>query len=83
MTVEQLIERARFWKSIPPEERKRIRINAGVSLRETAEAIGVTHATINNWERGHTFPQTDEHDHAYRQLLDGLRAINNGEPPSS
>ena len=42
------------------------RVNAGLSQREVAEKIGVSLATITNWESGKTEPDLSE-----------LRAISN------
>lgn len=37
-------------------EGMRLRINAGLSLRETADAVGVAVSTLWRWERGERAP---------------------------
>ncbi len=32
------------------------RIDAGLSLKEVAEAVGVCDTTVSKWERGKTYP---------------------------
>lgn len=44
--------RSRCVQLPPPSQRRRIREDAHVSLRELARALGVTHAAIRNWEAG-------------------------------
>jgi transcriptional regulator with XRE-family HTH domain len=73
VTVADLVERIRARRQLPvPRERRAIRERAGVSLREAAAALGVTHAAIWRWERGSTPRQ---HIAAYAQLLDELRRL--------
>ncbi len=38
-------------------EGMRLRINAGLSLRETADAVGVAVSTLWRWERGERSPR--------------------------
>jgi transcriptional regulator with XRE-family HTH domain len=70
---DELLERVRARRRLPPPtERRRIRERAGVSLRDLAAAVGVSHATIRNWEAGAT-PR--EHRAAYARLLEELDRI--------
>jgi DNA-binding transcriptional regulator YiaG len=70
---DELLDRVRAQRRLPlPTERRRIRERAGVSLRDMAGALGVSHATIRNWEAGAT-PR--EHRGAYARLLDELAKI--------
>lgn len=72
-TSDELLERVRARRRLPPPtERRRIRERAGVSLRDLAAAVGVSHATIRNWEAGST-PR--EHRAAYARLLEELARI--------
>lgn len=53
---------------------KHVRLSAGVSQEEIARAIGVTHASISNWENGIRKP----HGHAalrFLAVLDGLMGM--------
>lgn len=38
---------------------KAARINAGKSVGESAKIAGVTERTMNNWEKGKTYPRID------------------------
>ena len=70
---DELLERVQARRRLPPPtERRRIRERAGVSLRDLAAAVGVSHATIRNWEAGAT-PR--EHRAAYARLLEELDRI--------
>jgi transcriptional regulator with XRE-family HTH domain len=53
-------------------ERRRIREAAGVSLRDVASALGVSHTAVAAWEAGAT-PR--EHRGSYAQLLDEFSRI--------
>jgi DNA-binding transcriptional regulator YiaG len=71
--VDDLVERVRIRKQLPaPAERRRIREAAGVSLRDVAAAVGVSHTAVASWEAGAT-PR--EHRAAYLRLLDELHRI--------
>jgi DNA-binding transcriptional regulator YiaG len=70
---DELLDRVRALRRLPsPAERRRIRERARVSLRDMAAAVGVTHASIRNWEAGAT-PR--EHRAAYARLLEELDRI--------
>jgi DNA-binding transcriptional regulator YiaG len=74
---DELLERVRARRRLPPPaERYWIRKRAGVSLRGMAGALGVTHATIRNWEAGATPRQ---HRAAYARLLEELDKITPAE----
>jgi DNA-binding transcriptional regulator YiaG len=65
--VDELLERVRSRRTLPvPSERRRIREEAGVSIRELARALGASHTAVASWEAGAT-PR--EHRAAYAQLL--------------
>src|SRR5687768_4809439 len=67
----QLAQEVR-WAQLPsPAECRRIRIAAGVSLREAAAPIGVDAMTLWRWENGRARPRR-EHAMRYRKLLDAL-----------
>jgi DNA-binding transcriptional regulator YiaG len=69
--AEELLARVRSRRKLPPaEDRRRIREKAGVSVRDMAEALGVSHMTVVNWEAGST--PKDERRDAYAQLLADL-----------
>ncbi len=56
-----------------PEERRRIREGARVTVREGAAVCGVSKQTFLDWETAKTEPRR-AHAIVYRQLLDTLKA---------
>jgi transcriptional regulator with XRE-family HTH domain len=72
-SVDTLLERVRSRRQLPvPSERRRIREQAGVTLRDVAIALGVSHTAVAKWEAGAT-PR--EQRNAYARLLDELDRI--------
>jgi DNA-binding transcriptional regulator YiaG len=70
---QELLERVRSRRGLPsPAERRRIREQAGVSLRELGMAIGVSHVAITRWEAG-AQPASAAHAKAYGRLLEELK----------
>ncbi|MCX5584951.1 helix-turn-helix domain-containing protein [Streptomyces erythrochromogenes] len=57
-----------------PQERRRLREAAELTLDEVAAAVGVTVATVRHWESGRTNPRGRKHD-MYARFLDGLAAL--------
>ncbi len=55
-------------------EARRVREQAGLSLREAAAELGVDHSTLGRWETGRVAPRRD-HALAWAQLLDALTAL--------
>lgn len=71
--AEDLLERVRSRRTLPAaKERRRIRKEAGVSLRDMAAALGVSHTAVAGWEAGST-PR--EQRDAYAQLLADLKRV--------
>ncbi len=69
--IDELLERVRSKRQLPPaKERQQIREAAGVTLREAAAALGVSHSLVRHWEQGGT-PR--EHRAAYAELLERLK----------
>lgn len=68
--MDELLDKMRKSRLPIPEERRRIRVTACVSLRETANSLGVSPMTVARWERGTEPRRTNAI--AYRQLLDQL-----------
>lgn len=66
-----LAELVRASRLPHPEERRRIRVAAGVSLRRMGDDLGVTATTVHNWENDHDGPSL-ENAARYRALLDQL-----------
>ncbi len=54
-----------------PAVRRRIREGAGLSCREMAGILGVSHGTVERWEQGRSLTRTNARK--YRQLLDALQ----------
>lgn len=69
-----LAERIQAAQLPPPSERRAIRENAGASLREVAEEVGVTASAVLHWERGDRAIRR-RHAVAYRHVLDALREL--------
>ncbi|MFD5624557.1 helix-turn-helix domain-containing protein [Streptomyces yangpuensis] len=57
-----------------PNERRRLREAAELTLDEVAEAMGVAAATVRSWESGRTTPRGRKRD-AYAHFLAGLPAV--------
>jgi DNA-binding transcriptional regulator YiaG len=73
---DDLLEVVRSRRSLPrPTERRRIREDAGVSLRAVGDALGVSHAAVASWERGAT-PR--KQGSQYAELLRELEAVTQG-----
>jgi DNA-binding transcriptional regulator YiaG len=74
--IETLLERVRSRRQLPPAaERRRIREQANVSLRDMGAALGVSHSLVRYWEQGGT-PR--EHRAAYAELLERLKGVSAG-----
>jgi len=61
----------------PTEQRSAIRTAAGVTLREMAAALQVSHTTAHAWEQGRSSPRL-AHAIAYRKLLEALLEASDG-----
>ncbi len=73
-TVSDLVRIARTRASLPsPDERRRIRREAGVQARQVADAVGVSTATVFDWEQGRREPN-DVHLLLYAEVLGALSA---------
>jgi transcriptional regulator with XRE-family HTH domain len=73
--IDDLIRRAKNRNGLPPyAERRQIRTNARVSMRDLGDAVGVSHVAIAHWEAGQN-PRKPEHLERYKRALDGLRKI--------
>ncbi len=59
----------------PPAERKRLREQAGASVREVAEQLGVTYQTVWQWENRPPKRISDTHLGRYLALLAEFRAL--------
>jgi DNA-binding transcriptional regulator YiaG len=69
-----LLSQVRAAQLPPGRDRRRIREDAGVSIREAAEAVGVAPMTFWRWETGEAQP-TRANAMAYRRLLDALAEV--------
>lgn len=62
---------------LPPQpDRIAIRKAAGLTLREMATALPVSHTTLHAWEMGNSTPRLADAI-AYRDLLEALRKATN------
>ncbi|WP_375492008.1 helix-turn-helix transcriptional regulator [uncultured Jatrophihabitans sp.] len=72
-TIEGLVERARLRQQLPPPRiRRAIRVAAGVTQAEAAEALDVSRQAFIHWELGERTPRRGNAE-AYAQLLISLR----------
>lgn len=80
-SIQDLLARAGS-RRIPfsPEERRRLRCDAGVQVQEAAVAIDVSVRTFQRMEAGEVEPRAD-HAERYRQLLDALRTVTTSREP--
>jgi transcriptional regulator with XRE-family HTH domain len=79
-TVQELKQRAESRRVLPaPEERRRIRKDAGATLEEVAEVVGVTRQTVILWENGSRSP-SGERLTRYMDLLRVLQEATTGTP---
>ena len=73
MTESELLERLRAKRALPiADERRRIRVDAGASLRDVAREIGTSPTSVIRWEHGAS-PGT--HAAAYARLLEELKQL--------
>jgi transcriptional regulator with XRE-family HTH domain len=78
IVTDNLLDRLRAKRTLPtPEARRRIRENAGASLRDVASEIGTSPTSIIRWERG---ASPGQHSAAYARLLDELQQIGGSYP---
>ena len=73
MNLESLI--SQNHRDLPsPSERRRLRVDAGLTVAQLATAIGVAPASVSAWEAGERVPQ-GIHRAAYAQALETLEAL--------
>lgn len=57
-TTPQIADSVRLNRRLPsPALRRAIRSDAGLTVAEVADAVGVTRQAVNNWERGARSPR--------------------------
>lgn len=70
-TRKQILQLVRARRPLPPPERRaELRKAARLRLQDMADLIGVTPATVWNWERG--IEPSKRHYDAYRDALETL-----------
>ena len=57
-----------------PEFRRALRLEAGLSLSDVADRLGVTRSTVSRWERGLRNPRADNRAR-YSELLAELKEV--------
>ncbi len=71
-----LVEKARALRQLPPPaERRRIRLEAGVTQQELAAALGASRVSISRWEKGARLPRGDS-ALRYSRALERLLKLN-------
>ena len=74
MTSSELLERLRARNGLPSAaERRRIRLEAGASIRDVAREVGVSTMSVQRWETGACEP--GQAAAAYARLLEELERI--------
>jgi DNA-binding transcriptional regulator YiaG len=73
-SIGTLVDEVRAARLPSPATCRRIREEAGVSIRDAAQALGVDPLTVIRWELSRTRPRR-EHAQAWRALLDALREV--------
>ena len=72
---QELLARLHSHRKLPlPAERRKIREQAGVSLRSLAAAVGCSHVAITRWEAGARPADPTQLDR-YQRLLDELARL--------
>jgi len=71
VSIKDLLDRAKRSRLPSPAQRRQIRVDAGVTVREMAALTGVSPMAISRWERGST--PAIGHALRYREILDALR----------
>ncbi|WP_060888059.1 helix-turn-helix domain-containing protein [Streptomyces caniscabiei] len=79
--AEELAARVRAARLPEPGERAQIRSQAGVTLRDFAQTLGVSQMTMSRWERGEADPRLESRV-AYALLLREVAAATAEERPS-
>jgi transcriptional regulator with XRE-family HTH domain len=69
-----LIDRLRATRLPPPAVRRARRRDAGATLRDVAEELNVSEASVSCWERG-LYSPSPRHVGAYLQLLRAFELI--------
>lgn len=57
-----------------PAERRRLRMAAGLTLRQLAEIVGTSHSAVSRWETGQREPR-GANRRIYAVALDELREV--------
>jgi transcriptional regulator with XRE-family HTH domain len=73
MADSELLERLRAKRALPPAaERKRIRLEAGASLRDVARELDTSATSVIRWEQG---ASPGAKTAAYARLLEELQRV--------
>jgi DNA-binding XRE family transcriptional regulator len=67
-----LLSEVREAQLPPPAVRRGLRQMAGLTIREAAATVGVSHTAFLKWENGTMRPRR-QHAVAYRRFLESLR----------
>lgn len=81
--VKALLEVAterRRGRRVPPQRAREIRLQAGISMRELGEVLGVSYGAIARWEKGRS-PSHRDLGTRYYDVLEALERILQEEPP--
>lgn len=72
MDPAELVELTRLRAFLQTGAGREVRLRAGLSLREVADAVGTSDVTVLHWERGESVPRLPA-ALAYWRLLQQLR----------
>lgn len=78
MTSHELVLLTRARRLARSGEAQALRLAAGLSLREVADAVGISHSNLWRWEAGQRAPRGAAAI-AWAQLLDQLAAAQSAE----
>lgn len=77
--LDAALTEARRRRSLPrPEARRMLRVNAGLSQQQVADALGVRRPTVSRWETGARSPRGSALD-AYLGVLRRLALEGSGD----
>jgi DNA-binding transcriptional regulator YiaG len=69
-----VVARIRARQLPPPAERRRLRLAAGATLEDVADATGASVPTVSCWERG-IYAPSKRYRRGYLEILEGFAGL--------